>query len=140
MASKSAQLHKDVCWVHARHVPISRSFVWHHIIPREWQQRWRPNVEEGAVVTERPYLWAESSILVCPTGHSNIHWHIMNIAEELQYHRVMDDMSWEDVLRKYKPRGAVRKELAVAKQAYWNWSGCGAPIILTLPERYRSIV
>jgi hypothetical protein len=58
------------------------------------------------------------TIVVCPTGHANIHHHIRMIRDALQFHHIADDMSWQDVLKLYKPRGCVQKELVVARFAF----------------------
>jgi hypothetical protein len=67
---------------------------------------------------------------VCPTGHANIHHWIRRIRDEVKIvaisHARTDD-AWEKVYRYYKPIGANRRELLVAKQAFINWIEAGGP-------------
>jgi hypothetical protein len=76
-------------------------------------------------------LWAPDVIGVCPTGHANIHHWIRKLREEIKIlvatQVPRSDDAWIKVMRYYKPRGANRKELLVAKQAYINWVEAGGP-------------
>ena len=94
------------CWVHGTHRPESLTHVFHHIIPREWQLKYHPPVERW---TQGKEVWAPDCILVCPTGHANIHYHIRKIQELGNY-------------ESYKVR---TREAKVAKQAFINWVAYG---------------
>jgi hypothetical protein len=118
------------CWVHGHHAPQPHTFAFHHIIPREWQRQWNPTNGRTTNWSTRHKLWAPDVVGVCPTGHANIHHWIRRIRDEVKIvaisHARTDD-AWEKVYRYYKPIGANRRELLVAKQAFINWIEAGGP-------------
>lgn len=127
------QLMKDLrktgkCMVHGHHQPASYTHAFHHIIPREWQWKWTPDT--GDLRLRQVRIWAPDSIITCPTGHTNIHYHIREIIKcitIMKYNMgIPGTADWlgEEILavvKTYRPRGANQKELKVARQAFINW-------------------
>lgn len=77
------------CELHKRHAPENRTLEVHHVVPVAWQLFWQPpqpwpfpgNDTEG-----RGKLWDDRTIVVCPTGHRNVHFYIVQFM-----HAVVDE-------------------------------------------------
>lgn len=64
------------CSIHTgifAHRPQPRTTELHHIIPQAWQEIWRP---PDAPVRR---LWDPRTTPLCPTGHRNVHWLIVEL-------------------------------------------------------------
>jgi hypothetical protein len=131
------------CIVHPEHKPRPLKVHEHHILPVEWQQRWRPKVDNFEGLPSAP-LWAPQTIPVCGTGHDNVHAIIREITYELrvilQYER---DLSPEQAIKVADKRSliALKKrcgvlptsyERDVAKQAFTNWLAAGGDLFFLL--------
>lgn len=67
------------CAAHAYHAPIPRYLEKHHVIPRAWQAYWTP---PELTQSSHPTLWAPETVLLCRSGHGNVHW----LLEAMMYH------------------------------------------------------
>lgn len=67
----------SVCAVHRSHAPRNLTIEVHHIVPVGWQHiaAWQPAMPPfpGPDTEGRGELWDDRTIVLCPTGHRNVH-------------------------------------------------------------------
>lgn len=63
------------CTLHTTHTPVARTVELHHVIPQAWQRVWVP----GDAKPDRNGLWDPRTVPICPTGHRNTHYWIVNL-------------------------------------------------------------
>lgn len=63
------------CTLHSRHSPAHMSTEFHHVVPVAWQLYWLAPVAPfpGKDPSGRGMLWDNRGVLICPTGHRNVH-------------------------------------------------------------------
>lgn len=65
-----------VCALHKRHWPSHLTTEFHHVVPVAWQLMWQPALPwpfPGRDPDGRGQLWDDRGLLICPTGHRNVH-------------------------------------------------------------------
>lgn len=72
------------CILHRYHWPKPRRCELHHVLPRAWQLAWAPEGKLG--------LWAPETKALCPTGHRNVHMHMVELM------RTADALGTDDYL------------------------------------------
>jgi hypothetical protein len=63
------------CVLHSRHSPRHLSTEFHHIVPVAWQLFWLSPAPPfpGKDPSGRGLLWDKRGLILCPTGHRNVH-------------------------------------------------------------------
>lgn len=69
---------RDVgCGIHRAHDPEPTYLEVHHVVPQAWQATWKPDGPgpDPGPSPDRPELdlWDSRTVVVCRTGHGNIH-------------------------------------------------------------------
>lgn len=80
------------CVLHRVHRPKALTVELHHVIPQAWQQVFTtPHVDDGASLAQDHsltdwvpghgdqgrMLWDARTVALCPTGHRNVHHHLV---------------------------------------------------------------
>lgn len=68
------------CVLHKTHNPAHMTIEFHHVIPVAWQQFYQPPEPwpfPGRDPNGRGELWDDRTIPLCPTGHRNTHFIIV---------------------------------------------------------------
>jgi hypothetical protein len=61
---------------HAHH-PMPRYLELHHVVPRAWQNFWKPEtVRSPFHAPNKEGIWAPFTIVLCRTAHGNVHYWI----------------------------------------------------------------
>ena len=80
------------CELHRYHWPKAQTDESHHIIPQAWQNVWRPGSSQLKVIywgqpplatMAAVQLWDRRTAELCPTGHRNVHFHLVTFMKAL---------------------------------------------------------
>jgi hypothetical protein len=145
------------CEVHRLHwTPFPTYNEQHHVVPQAWQRFWRPRTsipEQRRIValndveqTDEEFetrmaavdLFDPRIVVVCRTGHGNIHFWLTAMMHVFDDNGVLDDpvagnvekiVAWlgREAQKRLAPR-AGRKDLAVAKLAIIRWVQAGGSV------------
>jgi hypothetical protein len=105
------------CQLHKRHRPKNETVEIHHIVPRGWQHiAWQPK-QPWPDEAKDPYeagimLWDARTIDLCPTGHRNVHFYIVQFMG-----------AWRDEMP--LPRGELNTTKGIAMLALQRFQAVG---------------
>jgi hypothetical protein len=108
------------CELHRYHWPTPLYYELHHIVPRAWQNAWKP-------AGEHRVLWAPSTATLCRTAHGNVHVHIVELMWELR-----SDLDIRAAVAKIGHGRRHSGELELALQALTRFTEAGGDLGLLI--------
>jgi hypothetical protein len=90
------------CQAHKFHRPKATYQEAHHVVPQAWQEFWRPDTPV------KTHLWHPETVALCPTGHRNVHYFLVQMMHGLPVPR--------------------NNEVKIAQQAMTIWVDAGGSL------------
>jgi hypothetical protein len=135
MTTPTVSVKQADCMAHGYHAPPPDYLELHHVVPRDWQQAWRPpdarNVE----------VWLPITVPLCRTGHGNVHYVLERIMRS--YARVGDlaEAITAAVAEVHADGLSVgRVELAVARRGPQTWVEVGGSLDLLIQGGHFGVI
>lgn len=105
------------CQAHGYHQPTPRYLEAHHVIPRAWQAAWRPPGETAVI-------WAPHTVLLCRSGHGNVHYWIERMMRQIAMHPTLDPMEASRTAMA-EQHDVGRQEHVIARQGLVDFAAVG---------------
>lgn len=105
------------CVAHRYHAPEPRYLEEHHVLPRAWQAAWQPPAVPSGD------LWAPTTVLLCRTGHGNVHYWISRFMHE--YDGSVERAVSRAILDQH---GVGRQEHVIARRALDEFRDAGGDL------------
>jgi hypothetical protein len=127
------------CSLHKAHDPTPVYCETHHVVPQAWQLHWQPREPwpnggpspDHAGVT----LWDARTVVICRTGHGNVHYWLVEIMHALAdlgitIDRVRVEQAMHDVraVRLQEGHAPGHAEFDCAEQAILRYGDAGGSI------------
>jgi hypothetical protein len=125
------------CEIHKYHFPKPLSTEAHHVTPQAWQRVWCPETS----LTYAGWLWDEHTVDLCPTGHRNVHRHLVKLMKTFEAawdtRGTLDERGVLEATRLYVFGKRLSREEAIALLAPSRWLNAGGSLnVLTDKNQY----
>lgn len=126
----------SACQLHEYHSPIPTYNEVHHVIPRAWQQAWQPPEPLFPGSYDGQHLWDDRTVIICRTGHGNVHYWIVSMTEAWESGMTVDQVVAKVRSAELKQRKAGnRAEFATARLALDRFLEAGGSIDFLVQNR-----